>query len=132
MRRPLSITIGADGARAAEYGAWTAINKAPKRVLSGTYLESWRKKGGSWKIGYEVYTSLNLAPQSVADAIHPRASIALGGTPDWLVVTPDSVWVSNSALKAVQRIDVRSDKFFASVRTPGDPCSGLTFGFGSV
>lgn len=57
-RRPISITISADGRRAAEYGAWKAHYKTPKKAGSGTYLASWRKFGGVWKIVYEAYVTL--------------------------------------------------------------------------
>ncbi|GAC1497866.1 MAG: DUF4440 domain-containing protein [Vulcanimicrobiaceae bacterium] len=64
-RTPLSITIGANGARAAEYGKWISVNKVPKRVQSGTYLASWRKYGGTWKIVYEAYVSLGLTSKTL-------------------------------------------------------------------
>lgn len=57
-RRPITITIGADGMRAAEYGTWTAVYKTPKRDRSGSYLASWRKVGSDWKIIYEAYVRL--------------------------------------------------------------------------
>ncbi len=60
MRTPATITIGADGARAAEYGNWVKLTKAPKGVRSGTYFASWRKYGDTWEIMYEAYASLNL------------------------------------------------------------------------
>lgn len=132
VRRPTSITIGADGETAAEYGSWTAIVKTPKRVRSGNYLASWRKFGTDWKIVYEAYVSLGSAPQSIADVVKPTATVSLGGTPDWLVVTRDSVWVANDALKAVQRVDVETNTLVARVKMPGQPCSGLAYGFGSV
>ncbi|MEO9170446.1 MAG: DUF4440 domain-containing protein [Candidatus Baltobacteraceae bacterium] len=132
VRRPTNITIGADGATAAEYGVWTAIVKAPKRVRSGTYLASWRKFGADWQIVYEAYVSLGSAPQSIADVVKPTATITLGGTPDWLVVTDDSVWVANAALRAIQRVDVGTNTLTARVTLPGEPCSGLAYGFGSV
>jgi virginiamycin B lyase len=132
VRRPSNITISADGSHAAEYGAWTGINTAPEHVYSGTYLASWQKRGGIWKIVYEAFSELDLAPQNVVDALHPTATFALGGTPDWLAVTKDSVWISNDALKAVQRVDVRTNTIVARIKMPGAPCSGLAYGFGSL
>ncbi|HET9096378.1 MAG TPA: nuclear transport factor 2 family protein [Candidatus Baltobacteraceae bacterium] len=64
VRRPITITIGADGRSAAEYGTWTAVYKTPKRDRSGRYLASWRKFGRDWKIIYEAYVSLGLAAQA--------------------------------------------------------------------
>lgn len=63
-RRPVTITIGADGISAAEYGTWRAVYKTPKRDRSGSYLASWRKVRSDWKIIYEAYVSLGLAPQA--------------------------------------------------------------------
>lgn len=60
------------------------------------------------------------------------ATIELGGKPDWTVVTEDAVWVSNSELHAIQRIDPATNKVVANVELPGEPCSGLAVGFGSV
>lgn len=132
VRRPLNITIDADGVRAAEYGQWTAINKPPEKVRSGSYLASWRKFDKDWKIVYEAYASTDRAPQSITDELRPTATFSLGGSPDWLVITPDAVWVSNAALKVVQRIDVRTNTLAARVNLPSEPCSGLAYGFGSV
>ena len=58
VRRPISITISADGRGAAEYGTWTALYKKQKNVRSGKYLASWRKFGAAWKIIYEAYVTL--------------------------------------------------------------------------
>ena len=132
VRIPTSITIAANGLHAAESGNWTLINKAPERVRSGTYLASWEKIAGTWKIVYEAYVALNHAPQSVADALHPLATLHLGGTPDWLAVTPDSVWVANDELTSVQRVDVATNALVARIKLPDEPCSGLAFGFGSL
>ena len=67
VRIPTAITIAADGLHAAEIGSWTAINKPPKRVRSGTYLASWEKVNDTWKIVYEAYVALNLrkAPEKM-------------------------------------------------------------------
>lgn len=132
VRIPSNITIAPDGLHAAEAGNWTAINRPPERVRSGTYLASWVRISGTWKIVYEAYVALNSAPQSVADVLHPTTTFHLGGTPDWLAVTPNSVWVANDALKSVQRIDVGTNALLARVKLPEEPCSGLSSGFGSL
>jgi virginiamycin B lyase len=56
----------------------------------------------------------------------------LGGSPDWMALTDDAVWISNSRLKAVQRIDPKTNSVAAKVDLPGEPCSGLAAGFGSL
>lgn len=45
---------------------------------------------------------------TVAD-LHPVATIATGGTPDWMAISPDSVWIANDAIKSVQRVDARTN-----------------------
>lgn len=64
--------------------------------------------------------------------LHPSATIELGGNPDWMAVTENAVWVSNSRLKGVQRISPLTNKVIATVHFPSPPCSGLTFSFGSL
>lgn len=64
--------------------------------------------------------------------ITPAASFTLGGAPDWMVLTDDAVWVSNSPLNLVQRLDVKTNQVAASIATGKKPCSGLAAGFGSV
>jgi hypothetical protein len=61
VRIPINISISADGLRAAELGNWTAINKLPGRNRTGTYLASWQKVDGNWKIVYEAYVRGNVA-----------------------------------------------------------------------
>ena len=63
----------------------------------------------------------------------PRtAAFPLGGRPDWMVMTEAAVWVSNGKLKAVQRIDPKTNTVVAKIDFPAPPCSGLAFGFGSI
>ncbi len=78
-----------------------------------------------------MYSWLLLAVLTIAD-LHPVATIATGGTPDWLAISPDSVWVSNDAIRSVQRIDARTNRLTARIAVNGEPCSGLTYAFGSV
>ena len=54
------------------------------------------------------------------------------GTPDWQVLTDDSVWVTNAARNAVHRLDVSTNKIAATITVGKKPCSGLAAGFGSV
>jgi len=70
--------------------------------------------------------------QAPMSDLKPTATIELGGKPDWTVITDDAVWVSNSELRAIQRIDPETNRVVAQVDLPGEPCSGLAYGFGSV
>jgi virginiamycin B lyase len=65
-------------------------------------------------------------------SLQPSATFRLGGSPDWMVITGDAVWVSNAQLRAVHRIDPATNKVVAEIHFPAAPCSGLAFGFGSL
>ncbi|MBV8637123.1 MAG: DUF4440 domain-containing protein [Candidatus Eremiobacteraeota bacterium] len=132
VRIPEKIEINADGGWAAESGSWVGLRSAPERVGSGTYLAGWKKTAFGWRIAYETYVALNRAPQNVSDVVKPSATIRTGGSPDWLAVTPRAVWVANDAMNAVQRIDSASNRVTVTVQLAGEPCSGLTVGFGSL
>jgi len=65
------------------------------------------------------------------DDMHPQATFAVEGRPDWMVVTDDAVWVTSSNVNHVVRLDAAMNRADTIV-TVADPCSGLAFGFGSV
>jgi virginiamycin B lyase len=64
--------------------------------------------------------------------LHPSHTFDLGGHPDWMAITPTAVWVANDQLKAVHRIDPRTNREVAKISFAAEPCSGLTVGFGSL
>jgi virginiamycin B lyase len=64
--------------------------------------------------------------------LRPSATIKIGATADWVLVTDDSVWVAGSKPYSVQRIDPKTNQVVAKVRVPGEACSGLAEGFGSI
>jgi virginiamycin B lyase len=70
--------------------------------------------------------------QVLLDELKPAATFQLGGDPDWLAISDGAVWVANSHLKAVQRIDPSANEVAAKIEFPAEPCSGLTFAFGSL
>jgi len=55
-----------------------------------------------------------------------------GGTPDWLVVTENAVWVSNGPLNSIHRMDPKTNMVAATVEVGKKPCAGLAEGFGSI
>ncbi|MDR3508105.1 MAG: nuclear transport factor 2 family protein [Caulobacteraceae bacterium] len=59
-RKTASVSIDADGARAAERGQWVGRWKptAPTSLLNGDYLAAWRKVHGQWVIDSELYITL--------------------------------------------------------------------------
>lgn len=65
-------------------------------------------------------------------SLKPSATIKIGGTADWALVTDDAVWVASSKPYAVLRIDPSTNKILATVKIPGEACSGLASGFGSI
>jgi virginiamycin B lyase len=65
-------------------------------------------------------------------SVTPQAVFPVDGTPDWLVVTKDAVWVANRPMNTVHRLDAKTNRIAASVTVGTKPCSGLAAGFGSV
>jgi DNA-binding beta-propeller fold protein YncE len=64
--------------------------------------------------------------------LKPSATLKIGGSADWVLVTDDAVWVASTKPYAVQRIDPASNQMVALIRLPGEACSGLASGFGSI
>lgn len=64
--------------------------------------------------------------------LQPIATIRVGATADWVAISPDAVWVGSTGPDAVHRIDPKTNKRVATVKLPGEPCAGLTMGFGSL
>jgi virginiamycin B lyase len=65
-------------------------------------------------------------------SLKPSATIKVGGTADWVLITDDAVWVASTKLYAVHRIDPATNRIVATVRVDGEACSGLAYGFGSI
>jgi virginiamycin B lyase len=63
--------------------------------------------------------------------LHPLATFQVGGHPDWMTLTADSVWVTSSSTDSVIRLNAVTNKVGESVTIP-KPCSGLAVGFGSL
>src|SRR5690348_10401267 len=65
-------------------------------------------------------------------ALRRSATISLRGSPDWLAISDEAVWVTNSKFKAVQRVDPKTNSLVGQVEFPDEPCSGLVLAFGSL
>jgi len=63
--------------------------------------------------------------------LHPDATFAVEGQPDWMVVTDDAVWVTSSNVNHVVRLDASTNRG-TTIVTIDKPCSGLAAGFGSL
>ena len=80
----------------------------------------------------------NLAKRGIQEvqipfaSLKPSATIKVGGTADWVLVTDDAVWVASTKPNAVLRIDPATNKIVATVKVFGEACSGLASGFSSV
>jgi virginiamycin B lyase len=64
--------------------------------------------------------------------LKPAATIKIGGSADWVLVTNEAVWVAGTKPYSVQRIDPATNKVVVTIRLPGEACGGLEFGFGSL
>ncbi len=65
-------------------------------------------------------------------SLKASATIKIGGTADWVLITDDAVWVASTKPYAVLRIDPTTNRIVATVRVPAEACSGLASGFGSI
>jgi len=65
-------------------------------------------------------------------SLKPSATTKVGGTADWVLITDDAVWVASTRPYAIQRIDPATNRIVAKVAVPGEACSGLAYGFGSI
>jgi hypothetical protein len=65
-------------------------------------------------------------------SLKPSATIKVGGSADWVLITDDAVWVASTKPYAVHRIDPATNRIVATVPVPGEACSGLASGFGSI
>lgn len=61
----------------------------------------------------------------------PKATFPVQGSPDWMAITEDAVWVTSSSANHVVRLDAKTNQPGAIV-TVTKPCSGLVVDFGSL
>src|SRR5271168_2352229 len=47
--------------------------------------------------------------------IKPVAVFTTGGTPDWQVLTEDSLWVANGPMNSVHRLDPKTNQIAATI-----------------
>src|SRR2546423_1666149 len=70
--------------------------------------------------------------QREMSVVTPAAVFPIEGTPDWQVLTEDSVWVANGPKNTIHRLDARTNTVVAAIDVGKKPCSGLAAGFGSI
>ena len=64
--------------------------------------------------------------------IQPEAVFPVEGSPDWVAVLPDSVWIGNKPKNSITRLDPKTNKVAAVIPVGKEPCAGLAAAFGSV
>ena len=69
--------------------------------------------------------------QRSMEDLHPDATFAVEGEPDWMAVTEDAVWVASSNVNHVVQLDPVTNRVGVIV-TIDKPCSGLATGFGAL
>src|SRR5262244_643118 len=65
-------------------------------------------------------------------SLKPSATIKIGRTADWVLVTEDAVWVATTKPYAIKRIAPATNKIVATIALSGEACSGQVSAFGSV
>ena len=65
-------------------------------------------------------------------SLKPDATFKIGKTADWVEISEDAVWIAGTEPFSVHRIDPNTNKDVATIIVPGEPCSGLAFGAGSL
>lgn len=84
--------------------------------------------GAGWAFGDAAQA---IAPRSIGE-LKATATLHLGKTADWVAIVPGAVWIGSTGPFAVHRIDPNTNRPVATVKLPGEPCAGLTTGFGSL
>jgi hypothetical protein len=72
------------------------------------------------------------APTRAISELTPSVTLHLGGTADWVAVTPEAIWVGSTMPNAVHAIDPETNRVVVTVPLPGNPCAGLAVGFGAL
>ncbi len=65
-------------------------------------------------------------------SLKPIATLKVGKTADWVLVTENAVWVASTKPFALWQIDPTTNRIVAIVSLPGEACSGLVSAFGSI
>lgn len=79
-----------------------------------------------------LFSPLLLVAQDVMDIDKiASATLEVKGYPDWIEISNRAVWISNSGLNLLHRIDPKTNRIIAEVAV-NEPCAAFTIGFGSV
>lgn len=72
------------------------------------------------------------AVQRPMTELGPSPVIPIAKTADWVAITSDAVWVAGANPDVVRGINPATNRIVTSVSLPGEPCAGLSTGFGSI
>jgi virginiamycin B lyase len=64
--------------------------------------------------------------------IQPQAVFRVEGSPDWVAILPDSVWIGNKPKNEIVRLDPKTNTVAAVIPVGKEPCGGLAAAFGSL
>ena len=109
----------------AEQRGFFAIMSVPALLVSFVALASGCGSGHKTLVG----TMSRLRAERVS------AVMTVGGAPnapDWQAQSSDSVWIANSDMRAIQRIDPKTNRVTRAAATIFEPCAGLVAAFDSV
>src|SRR5260370_17165015 len=76
-------------------------------------------------------TDLTAVQHPIAD-LPITAKISIPGSPDWVGIGPNAVWISNAGRNSLARIDPAKNTVAKTVPVGRRPCSGLAIGFSAV
>jgi streptogramin lyase len=72
-----------------------------------------------------------LQPRPMSE-LKPVITLPTGNASSWVEVAPGAVWVASLQPNVLHRIDPQTNQIVATVPLPGNPCSGLAAGLGSL
>ncbi len=87
--------------------------------------------GGSGQDAHEPVKPGIPSVQRSMNELHPLATFHAQGMPDWMAVTPDSIWVTSSRAGVITQLDAKTNQVGRTIAV-AKPCSGLLFAFGSL
>ena len=67
-----------------------------------------------------------------ATELTPVVTLPTGKSSTWVEVTPQAVWVASLQPNKVHRVAPNTNTVVATIPVPGNPCSGLAAGLGSL
>src|SRR5581483_7975820 len=70
--------------------------------------------------------------QRAISDIQPEKVFPVEGSPDWVDILPDSVWIGNKPKNVIVRLDPKNNQVAVTIPVGKEPCAGLAAAFGSL